>query len=642
MTDLSQAGLLSAILTAFNVESYRMLQTPSESPESIMAAVLHVASSASTLDVPTPTGPSRSTIWLNILWFSSLVLSLSSASIGILVKQWLNEFESGLSGDSDSEQVAKLRQYRLSNLKNCRVGTIVNAIPVLLQAALALFFAGLLVLLWDLNHSVAGVTAAFILATGLFIIGTTVAPLIMPRCAYLSSQSLAIYAIWQHSNKAVSSAYQAYKGYRENSQAVTNGRSYQRSILSRIGWEHETINSMSEEIEADIFRMAYGATLSDEVFASAPNCMAKWPSDVVLKLFRRFLHRDIVNFGKPQNHFEQESTRLEGAIFWCNILLCITQGASVQDDSSRVSIISHLEQVHQVAGQLSSLMRWIGLRLKSYDRSRISSADDADLKQIDWILATTLAICAPDPHLSSSQADSSPTASQLQNRMLRGMLGQPSVDMMAEITNGEAFSTQSFDSSARCAAATAINMLRSTHYSPEIPLANLGEYLYAHAALLYAFAVHKLDSKSKRWTRLHIPLLATGVYAALSELNTALQNIAHYLNTTLTALSWNETIEIDVLSPHHLLHIFHTLLSHLDTFRPLLPSDFDVHSEAFFDALKKRAPEEMCDEQDPNHDLDVPWSPYWTFAELEDDARHLIELLRKPPSGPPRPAPSLR
>ena len=216
-----------------------MLQTPSESPESIMAAVLQrtltqksglsrafppftssfftssVASSASTLDVPTPTGPSRSTIWLNILWFSSLVLSLSSASIGILVKQWLNEFESGLSGDSDSEQVAKLRQYRLSNLKNCRVGTIVNAIPVLLQAALALFFAGLLVLLWDLNHSVAGVTAAFILATGLFIIGTTVAPLIMPRCAYLSSQSLAIYAIWQHSNKAVSSAYQAYKGYRE-------------------------------------------------------------------------------------------------------------------------------------------------------------------------------------------------------------------------------------------------------------------------------------------------------------------------------------------------------------------------------------------------------------------------------------------
>ncbi|KAJ8455484.1 hypothetical protein ONZ51_g12442 [Trametes cubensis] len=656
------AGLLSAILTAFNVESYRMLQTPSESPESIMAAVLQrtltqksglsrafppftssfftssVASSASTLDVPTPTGPSRSTIWLNILWFSSLVLSLSSASIGILVKQWLNEFESGLSGDSDSEQVAKLRQYRLSNLKNCRVGTIVNAIPVLLQAALALFFAGLLVLLWDLNHSVAGVTAAFILATGLFIIGTTVAP---PDYAALCIPVLSIAR-----NLCDMAALQQGGLLRipsiQRLQRVTNGRSYQRSILSRIGWEHETINSMSEEIEADIFRMAYGATLSDEVFASAPNCMAKWPSDVVLKWFRRFLHRDIVNFGKPQNHFEQESTRLEGAIFWCNILLCITQGASVQDDSSRVSIISHLEQVHQVAGQLSSLMRWIGLRLKSYDRSRISSADDADLKQIDWILATTLAICAPDPHLSSSQADSSPTASQLQNRMLRGMLGQPSVDMMAEITNGEAFSTQSFDSSARCAAATAINMLRSTHYSPEIPLANLGEYLYAHAALLYAFAVHKLNSESKRWTRLHIPLLATGVYAALSELNTALENIAHYLNTTLTALSWNETIEIDVLSPHHLSHIFHTLLSHLDTFRPLLPSDFDVHSEAFFDALKKRAPEEMCDEQDPNHDLDVPWSPYWTFAELEDDARHLIELLRKPPSGPPRPAPSLR
>ncbi|KAI0331629.1 hypothetical protein GY45DRAFT_1248417, partial [Cubamyces sp. BRFM 1775] len=202
-TYLVYAGLFSAILTAFNVESYQLLESPS--PDSTAAILERISLQISSLSYAPPfvnsthsafdssqSGPvapadiPRWAIWLNMLWFSSLVLSLSSASIGILVKQWLNEFQSGLSGDS--ERVAKLRQYRFNNLERCHIGAIVNAIPVLLQAALSLFLAGLLVLLWNLNRTVAAVTSLFVLAIAIFIIGTTVAPLMTASCAYLSSQ----------------------------------------------------------------------------------------------------------------------------------------------------------------------------------------------------------------------------------------------------------------------------------------------------------------------------------------------------------------------------------------------------------------------------------------------------------------------
>ena len=123
----AKAGLFSAILTAFNVQSYPLLAAPEPSPSQILQQIsmqlgsisLHGPFANSTqppfkLNASQPTSPPRSAVWLNILWFSSLILSLSAASVGILVKQWLKEYVSGLSGTS--REAARLRQYRLNNL----------------------------------------------------------------------------------------------------------------------------------------------------------------------------------------------------------------------------------------------------------------------------------------------------------------------------------------------------------------------------------------------------------------------------------------------------------------------------------------------------------------------------------------------
>lgn len=137
----------------------------------------------------------RWAVWLNALWFSGLILSLSSASVGIMVKQWLNEYSSGASGTSPP--VARVRQYRLNNLRTWRVEDIIGVIPILLQLSLALFLSGILILLWTLHDTVAAIASTLVGLLTLFTVVTTLLPLVNHKCSYLTPQIRAVNAAWQ-------------------------------------------------------------------------------------------------------------------------------------------------------------------------------------------------------------------------------------------------------------------------------------------------------------------------------------------------------------------------------------------------------------------------------------------------------------
>ncbi|KAI0359388.1 hypothetical protein OH77DRAFT_1022905 [Trametes cingulata] len=220
-TYLVYAGLFSAIVTTFNVQSYLVLQ---QQPDPMLAAMQQISLQLSSLAIHPPfinstqpafassdaaragpapgPPPDAATVAINTLWFSSLVLSLSSASVGIMVKQWINEFKSGLPSDKTASEKgesrkgretlesARLRQYRLNNLEKWRVHLVVLAIPVLLQLALAFFLAGMLVLVWTLDHTVAVVTTSFVSLLALFTLGSMLLPAFKQSCAYLSPQAL--------------------------------------------------------------------------------------------------------------------------------------------------------------------------------------------------------------------------------------------------------------------------------------------------------------------------------------------------------------------------------------------------------------------------------------------------------------------
>ncbi|EJD49956.1 hypothetical protein AURDEDRAFT_58835, partial [Auricularia subglabra TFB-10046 SS5] len=148
------AGLFSAVVTAFAVESYQWLQDdPLETSVELLRDVV-VLLSNSTLPARRISGATSrlsdaAIIRINSFWFMSLLLSLSAALAGILCKQWLREFERN--GGQSPEMALAVRHVRFRGFEFWKVGSIVTSVPILMQMALALFIIGIVELLWRLH-----------------------------------------------------------------------------------------------------------------------------------------------------------------------------------------------------------------------------------------------------------------------------------------------------------------------------------------------------------------------------------------------------------------------------------------------------------------------------------------------------------
>ena len=188
-------------MTTFIIESYKLLQ---EDPQGVSVALLQQISTqlaAAAESSPTPVvarssfQPDSRSIRINVLWFSSLVFSLVSASIGILTKQWLREYVSNAA--SSARESARIRQLRYEGFITWRIPLTIALLPILLQIALALFFIGLLDLLWSLDTVVASVITAFVTISLSFLIFTTIIPTFRRDCPYKSPQALGVFLLYQ-------------------------------------------------------------------------------------------------------------------------------------------------------------------------------------------------------------------------------------------------------------------------------------------------------------------------------------------------------------------------------------------------------------------------------------------------------------
>ncbi|KAF8510466.1 hypothetical protein BU17DRAFT_19688, partial [Hysterangium stoloniferum] len=162
---VSQAGLFGAILTAFLIESRKDLQV--DPVQEILQALQNQFAT-------TPSQPfevSKSSLIVNYLWFSSLALTLFSALCAVLAREWLAKYVPVSPGSRSSDACQRL--FRVIKAQQWRLESVVTGIPLLIQLALFLFFAGLVLFTW--NNSVAlGVLMLFltIFAAALYILGT--------------------------------------------------------------------------------------------------------------------------------------------------------------------------------------------------------------------------------------------------------------------------------------------------------------------------------------------------------------------------------------------------------------------------------------------------------------------------------------
>ncbi|CCM05806.1 uncharacterized protein FIBRA_08040 [Fibroporia radiculosa] len=199
---MDEAGLFSAVVTAFVVPYYLLLSpdVASQIMANISAQIRSFVINSNFINstypaypnspIATLSGPtSPSTIGINILWFSALITSLTSASIAISVKQWLNQHTLQL---TSVPRVQVLTWYlRHRSFAKWDVPFIINLVPLLLQLSLLLFYVGIIVLLWSLNLIVAIVVVSLTGLSLLFLIVTAVLPAIfVNHCPYKSPQAL--------------------------------------------------------------------------------------------------------------------------------------------------------------------------------------------------------------------------------------------------------------------------------------------------------------------------------------------------------------------------------------------------------------------------------------------------------------------
>ncbi|TRM67018.1 hypothetical protein BD626DRAFT_627457 [Schizophyllum amplum] len=182
------AGLFSAVLTAFIIEAYKwLLEEPDDLTADYLRQILAIMSNTTIPSVPRsssrPSLPDDVVALINGLWFSSLTLSLSSALIGIVSKQWLREYLRDVGRTHETN--LSIRQVKYEGLTRWYVGAIITTIPLLLQTALFLFLVGIVYLLWHLQPTV----AAIISVLGIFVVFFFIATTILPALQFILYQS---------------------------------------------------------------------------------------------------------------------------------------------------------------------------------------------------------------------------------------------------------------------------------------------------------------------------------------------------------------------------------------------------------------------------------------------------------------------
>ncbi|PBK62945.1 hypothetical protein ARMSODRAFT_895235, partial [Armillaria solidipes] len=157
---LVSAGLFSAVVTAFVVQSSQNLRPDYAAMSAsllyelvlIQRAATANGSSANVITSPLEPSiafvPATADVWVNGLWFTSLFLSLTTALVAVLVKQWLHHYVVLPSGTPRDRSL--IRQFRYAGFRKWHVQVIIGLLPVVIHLALTIFLVGLVVFLYPL------------------------------------------------------------------------------------------------------------------------------------------------------------------------------------------------------------------------------------------------------------------------------------------------------------------------------------------------------------------------------------------------------------------------------------------------------------------------------------------------------------
>ncbi|KAF8494133.1 hypothetical protein F5888DRAFT_1805718 [Russula emetica] len=104
---------------------------------------------------PPPFSPPRYTVWVNSLWFLSLVMSLSCALLATSLHQWARRYlRLTRPSQCRPEKRARMRAFYANGVDRMYVPWAVEGFPTLVHLSVFFFFGGLVIFLFNNDHEV--------------------------------------------------------------------------------------------------------------------------------------------------------------------------------------------------------------------------------------------------------------------------------------------------------------------------------------------------------------------------------------------------------------------------------------------------------------------------------------------------------
>ena len=131
-----------------------------------LASILHQLALSNGTKIPIPSTlrnpaapftPPTSAVWVNGLWFMSLVISMTCAVLATLLQQWARRYlrvaYPGYPRYGPHKR-ARIRAFYANGVEKLYLQRVVDVLPALLHISLFLFFAGLAVFLFNVDLSI--------------------------------------------------------------------------------------------------------------------------------------------------------------------------------------------------------------------------------------------------------------------------------------------------------------------------------------------------------------------------------------------------------------------------------------------------------------------------------------------------------
>lgn len=115
----------------------------------------------------------RYMVWVNLLWYLSLVISYTCTLLTMLLLQWVRRYTTIMQlSRRGPRKRALIRVFFAGVDKPPRV---VETLPILLHLSVFLFFAGLLIYLFNINHTIFSFVASWVgISAGIYALITSI------------------------------------------------------------------------------------------------------------------------------------------------------------------------------------------------------------------------------------------------------------------------------------------------------------------------------------------------------------------------------------------------------------------------------------------------------------------------------------